>query len=222
MVSSVKNLSSRCSLSGRRELFGGFSLQGKISSCRMGSESCRVSVDLSYVFSSSGDRFVRVGSQLPARKVLLSVPGCSGVVNRHSVVSLVGSSTLHVSSLLSSPQDLGQIFPGRSGPSPGSSILASEALVSSSPEALGGSSEDVASTERPGCATHVFDSSSQGRMSSSFSMASLRQQGEEAGLSQSSSQRRPSDYPLEILTIPDWFLSESGVPRSLAIPLLPL
>ena len=37
-----------------------------------------------------------------------------------------------------------------------------------------------------------------------------------------SSQQMPSGNPLEILTIPDWLLSESGVPRSLAIPLQPL
>ena len=37
-----------------------------------------------------------------------------------------------------------------------------------------------------------------------------------------SSQLRPLDNPLEILTIPDWSLSGSGAPRSLAIPLLPL
>ena len=65
--------------------------------------------------------------------------------NRRSFVSLDGSLTLRVSSLLSSPQDLGQVSPGRSRPSPGSSVLASEVLVSSSPEALGGPSEDVAS-----------------------------------------------------------------------------
>ena len=65
-------------------------------------------------------------------------------------------------SLLSSPQDLGQVSPGRSRPSPGSFVLASEVLVSSSPEALGGPSEDVASPERLGGTTHVFDSASQG------------------------------------------------------------
>ena len=188
MVSSEKNFSSRGSHSRRREHCGGFSLQGKIPSYGVGSESCHFSDDLSYVFSPSGDRFVRVSSQLPAPEVLLSVPGCSGVENRRSVVSLDGSSTLRVSSLLSSPQDLGQVSPGRSRPSPGSSVLASEALVSSSPEALGGPSEDVASPERLGGTTHVFDSASQGRKSSSFSMASLRRQGEEAGLSQRAAQ----------------------------------
>ena len=157
MVSSEKKFSSCGSHSRRREHCGGFSLQGKIPSYRVGSESCRFSDDLSYVFSPSGDRFVRVSSQLPAPEVLLSVPGCSGVENRRSVVSLDGSSTLRVSSLLSSPQDLGQVSPGRSRPSPGSSVLASEALVSLSPEALGGPSEDVASPERPGGTTHVFD-----------------------------------------------------------------
>ena len=56
------------------------------------------------------------------------------------------------------------------------------------PEVLGGPSEDVASTEGLGGATHVLDSSQQGRKSSSFSMASFRQQGEEAGLSQRAAQ----------------------------------
>ena len=79
MVPSERNLSSRGSHSGRREHRGGFSPQGKIPSCRMGSESYRVSDDLSVVFSSFGDRLVRVGSQLPAPEVLLSVTGCSGV-----------------------------------------------------------------------------------------------------------------------------------------------
>ena len=62
----------------------------------MGSESCRVSADLSYVFFPFGVRFVRVSFQFPASEVLLSVPGCSGVEYRRSVVSLDGSSTLHV------------------------------------------------------------------------------------------------------------------------------
>ena len=34
--------------------------------------------------------------------------------------------------------------------------------------------------------------------------------------------RKLSDIPLGTLTIPDWFLSESGVSRSFVIPLLPL
>ena len=62
----------------------------------MGSESCRFSADLSYVFFPFGVSFVRVSFQFPAPEVLLSVPGCSGVENRRSVVSLVGSSTLRV------------------------------------------------------------------------------------------------------------------------------
>ena len=65
-------------------------------------------------------------------------------------------------SLISSPLDLGQVSPGRSRPSLGSFVLASEVLVSSSPEALGGPSEDVASPVRLGGTTHVFVSASQG------------------------------------------------------------
>ena len=131
MVPSAKNFSSCGSHSGSRERCGGFSLQGKIPSCRMGSELRRVSDDLSFVFSSSGDRLVRVCSQLPAPEVLLSEPGCSGVEDRCSVVSLDGPSTVRFSSFLSSPQDLGQDSPGRSRPSPGSSVLRSSLSGSS-------------------------------------------------------------------------------------------
>ena len=177
------------SLSGRRIHFGGFfSLQGKVFPFRMGPESFSVSEDLPCVVSPSGDRLVRFGAQLPAPEVLLSVPGCSGLEDRRVVVSLDGSSPVRVSSLLSSPQDLGLGCPGRSGPTPGCSVLASEALVSSTPSALDRSSTGVASSKGPNGTTPVSDASSQGRKSSSFSMASLRQQGEDAGLSQRAAQ----------------------------------
>ena len=67
-----------------------------IPSYSVSSESCRFSVDLSYVFFPFGVSFVRVSFQFPAPEVLLSVPGCSGVEYRRSVVSLVGFSTLRV------------------------------------------------------------------------------------------------------------------------------
>ena len=188
MVSSEENFPPGSSHSGRREHCGGFSLQGKVSPFRMGPESFSVSEDLPCVVSSGGDRLVRFGAQLPAPEVLLSVPGCSGLEDRRVVVSLDGSSPVRVSSLLSSPQDLGQGCPGRSGPSPGCSVLASEALVSSTPSTLGKSSKGFASSKGPSGTTPVSDASSQGRKSSSFSMASLRQQGEDAGLSQRAAQ----------------------------------
>ena len=172
----------------RRDHCGGFSLQEKVSPIRMGPESLGVSEDLPCVVSPSGDRLVRFGAQLPAPEVLLSVPGCSGLEDRRVVVSLDGSSLVRVSSLLSSPQDLGQGCPGRSRPSPGCSLLASEALVSLTPSALGRSSKGVASSKGPSGTTPVSVTSSQGRKSSSFSMASLRQQGEDAGLSQRAAQ----------------------------------
>ena len=101
--------------------------------------------------------------------------------------------------------------------------MASEALVSSTPSALDRSSTGVASSKGPSGTTPVSDASSQGRKSSSFSMASLRQQGEDAGLKElRSSQRKHSDSPRATLMIPNWSFSGSGVPRSLAIPLLPL
>ena len=189
MVSSKENFPPGSSHSGRREYCGGFPLQEKVSPFRVGSESLRFSeLDLSCVVSSSGDRLVRFGAQLPAPEVLLPVSGCSGVEDRRVVVSLDGSSSVRVSSFLSSPQDLGQGCPGRSGSYPGGSVLASEALVSASTSALGRSSKSVASSQGPSGTTPVFDASSQSRKSSSFSMASLRQQGEDAGLSQRAAQ----------------------------------
>ena len=160
----------------------------------------------------------------PPPEVLLSVPGRSCLEDRRAVVSVDESSSVRVSSFLSSPQDLGQDCSGQSGPSPGCPVLASETLVSSSPSSLGRSSKGVASSKGPSGTTPVSDSSSQSRKSSSISMASLRQQGEEAGLSQElrSSQLKHSGNPLATLMIPDWRVSGSGVPRSLAIPLLPL
>ena len=112
MVPSSEYFSSCGSHSGSRVCSSGFSLRGKIPFCRMGSESLRFSDDLSLVFSFSGDRFVRGLSQLPAPEVLLSEPGCSGVEDGCSVVSLVGPSTVRVSSFLSSPQDLGLVCSG--------------------------------------------------------------------------------------------------------------
>ena len=116
------------------------------------------------------------------------MPGCSGLEDRRVVVFLDGSSSVRIYSLLSSPQDLGQGCPGRSGPSPGCSVLASDALVSSTPSALGWSSKGFASSKGPSGTTPVSDASPQGRKSSSFSMTSLRQQGEDAGLSQRAAQ----------------------------------
>ena len=75
---------------------------------------------------------------------------------------LFGSSTLRVFPFSLLLWILDKLAQGRSRPSLGSFVLASEVLVSSSPEALGGPSEDVASPERLGGTTHVFVSASQG------------------------------------------------------------
>ena len=160
----------------------------------MGLEALSVSQDLPCVVSRSGDRLVRFGTQFSAPELLLSVPGHSGLENRRAVVSLDESSSVHVSSFLSSPQDLGQGCTGRSGHAPFCSVLASKALVSSTPSALGRSSKGVASSKGPSGTTLVSDASSQSRKSPSFSMASLRQQGEDAGLS-----RRAAQFSAELI-----------------------
>ena len=188
MVPSEENLPSGSSHSGRRQHCGGFSLKGKISPIRMGLEALSVSQDLSCVVSSAGDRLVRFGAQFSAPEVLLSVPGLSCLEDRRAVVSLGESSSVRISSSLSSPQDLGKDCSGQSGPSSGCPVLASETLVSSASSSFGRVSKDVASSKGSSGTTSVSVSSSQSRKSSSFSMASLRQQGEEAGLSQRAAQ----------------------------------
>ena len=188
MVPSEENLPSGSSHSGRRQHCGGFSLKGKISPIRMGLEALSLSQDLSCVVSSAGDRFVRFGAQFSAPEVLLSVPGRSCLEDRCAVVSLGESSSVRVSSFLSSPQDLGKDCSGQSGPSSGYPVLASETLVPSASSSFGRVSKDVASSKGSSGTTSVSVSSSQSRKSSSFSMASLRQQGEEAGLSQRAAQ----------------------------------
>ena len=188
MVSFTENLPSGSSHSRRRECCGGLPLQGEVPSFGVDSESLRLSEDLSSVVASSGDRLVRFGAQLSAPEVLLPVSGCSSLEDRRTVISVDRSSPVRVSSFLSSPQDLGQDCPGGGGSSSGSSVLASEALVSASSSTLGGLSKGAADSQGPGGATPVFDALSQGRKSSSFSLASLRQQGEDAGLSQRAAQ----------------------------------
>ena len=183
VVSAKENFPSSSSHSRRRESRGGFPFQGQVPPFRVVSKSCCLSEDLPDLFPSSGGGLVRLGSQLPAPEVLLSVPRCSGLEDRRVVVSVEGSSSLRFSSLLSSPQDPEQDCSGRSGPSSSSPVLASEALVPLPSTSSGGLSKVSSVPERPSCSTSVSVSSSQCRESSSFSMASLRKQGEEAGLS---------------------------------------
>ena len=66
--------------------------------------------------------------------------------------------------------------------------ISSEALVSLTPTVFGRSSKGVAIFKGHRGTTPVSDASSQCRKSSSFSMASLRQQGEDAGISQRAAQ----------------------------------
>ena len=73
---------------------------------------------------------------------------------------------------------------GQGGPSSGCPVLASGTLVPSASLFFGRVSKDVASSKGSSVTIFVSVSSSQRRKSSSFSMASFRQQGEEAGLSQ--------------------------------------
>ena len=204
MVPSKDNLPSGSSLTGRRHLSGGFSLKGKISPIRMGLEALSVSQDLSCVVSSAGGRLLHFDAHFSASEVLFLVPGRSCLEERSAVVSLGESSSVRVSSFLSSPQDLGLVCSGQGGPSSGCPVLASGTLVPSASSFFGRFSKDVASSKGSSVTTFVSVSSSRSRKSSSFSMASFRQQGEEAGLSQTAQ------------------FSGSGVPRSLAIPLLPL
>ena len=108
-----ENFSSRGSHSRRRVLCGGFSLQGLIPSYSVGSESCRFFGPIYRMFSSPLELVLFASAfnfRLP--KLLLSVPGCSGVENRRSVVFPGRVFDFTRFSLLSSPLDLGQVSPG--------------------------------------------------------------------------------------------------------------
>ena len=177
---------------------------------------------VSYVFSPSGDRFVRVSSQLPAPEVLLSVPGCSGMENRRSVVSLDGSSTLRVSSLLPRILDklaqdeadlllVAPFWPQR----PWFPCLLR--LLVGLPRMLPVLKDLVV---QPMCLIPHPKVESLHLSLWPLSGDKVRRQAFHKELR--SSQLRPLDNPLEILSIPDWSISGSGAPRSLAIPLLPL
>ena len=186
MVPSEENLPSGSSHSGRRQHCGGFSVKGEISPIRMGLEALSVSQDLPCVVSSSSLFASALNFQLPWycsrcpealawRIDALSFPWTNLRLYAFPPFSLLPRI---LNKIAQDEADLLLVAP----------YMASETLVSSSHSSLGRSSKGVASSKGPSGTTHVSDSSSQSRKSSSFSMASLRQQGEEAGLSQRAAQ----------------------------------
>ena len=209
---------------GEEYIVADFLSRGKYLSYSVGSESCRFSDDLLYVFFPSGVRFVRVSSQFPAPEVLLSVPGCSGVENRRSVVSLDGSSTLRVFpfSLLLRILDkfaqdeadlllVASFWPQR--PWFPRLLRLLVGLPRMLPVLKDLVVQPISLIPHPKVESlHL----------SLWPLSGNKVRRQAFHKELRSSQLRPLDNPLEILSIPDWSLSGSGAPRSLAIPLLPL
>ena len=80
-------------------------------------------------------------------------------------------------------------------------------MVSSSPEALGGPSEDVASPVRLGGTTHVFffpHLKVEGLHLFLWPLSGNKMRRQAFHRELRSSQLRPLDIPLEILSFPDW------------------
>ena len=168
---------------------------------------------------------VRFGAQFSAPEVLLLVPGAGSCLeDTRAVVSLGESSSVRVSSFLSSPQDLGKDCSGQSGPSPGCPVLASETLVPSAPSCFGRFPKMLPVQKdlvvQP--LSQFFHPRVKSLHLSLWPLSGSRVKKQAFLKELRSSQLKQSDNPLATLMIPDWTVSGSGVPRSLAIPLLPL
>lgn len=177
-----------CSHSGDRECSGGFSFKGKFIAQRVDVEQGSVSQDLSQSSSSFGDRPICVESECSTSKVLLQRERPSSLEDRCSVVPLGGSGAVCLPSFRLDPQGSTEGSKRRGGSSVDCSFLAKKTLVPSSNEVVGGNSEESASSRGSVMSTSVVNKTSECSIPSSYSMAAVRQQAEEAGLSSRAAQ----------------------------------
>ena len=176
-----------------RQPAGGLPLQGEVPAFRVDSESLSFSEDLSYL-PSSEDRLVRFGPYLPASQVLLEGSGPPSLGYRHDIVPVVGSTSLRVPSVQSAPSSTSESSSGRSRPPSHSPSLASETLVSSPSIASGGLSEEPSASSGPSSSAYLPLPSSSSGSPASFTLATFRKRGQEAGLSE-----RAADFAAQSL-----------------------
>ena len=104
------------------------------------------------------------------------------------VLPLVDSGPLRLPSLCLSSQGAGEDCPRQGRGFLDSPLLASEALVPSSVEPVGRNPKSPSSSAGPSGSTSLVPGTQECQNPSSFSLASFRRQGEEAGLSQRAAQ----------------------------------
>ena len=103
--------------------------------------------------------------------------------SRHYVLPLVRSASLCVSSILDDSKSSGEGRSGRSRDCTDSALLAAETMVPQVVISSCGSSEGASVSVGSDCATPVTAASSKNRNSASLSLAALRHQSKQAGLS---------------------------------------
>ena len=183
VVSSETHSPSRFAYSGGGKSVSRFPFEGEVSPVGMDLESSDLSQDLSGVECSSGNRLICVSPQLSTSQVLCSESRPRSVEDRCDVLPVGRPTAVRLPSLLFPSQGTGEDCSGRSGGSSHSSLLASETVVPVTTVSSGGFSQGIALSERHSHATHVSADTSQCSKSSSFTLATFRQQGKKAGLS---------------------------------------
>ena len=188
VVSAASN-SPRCFPYSRRgQPRGGLPLQGEVPPLRVDAELPGVPADLPVSPPPAGGGPVCLPAQFSAPEVLLSESGPSGVEGGRDVVPVVQSAAVCLPAVLDASQGVGEDRAGRSGGSSRRPSLAAQTVVSLAPVPSGGSSQAAAASEGSGRSTPVGSASSSRRESASLSLAALRQQGKEAGLSDRAAQ----------------------------------
>ena len=177
-----------CSHSREGECSSGLPFQGKFFAQRVDVAQGGVSKDLSQGSGSVGDRPLCVGVECPTAKVLFQRKGSSCVEDGCSVVSMDNSRTVCLSSFLHDSQSVREGGKRGSGSSVSSSVLAKEALVSPAVEVVSGNSAEAATSRGPVVSAPVVSATSECDVPASYSMAAVRQQAEEAGLSSRAAQ----------------------------------
>ena len=158
-------------------------IEGEIPPIGMEVEDFGLSENLSYPVSIARDRPVCLSAELPSSQVLFSQPGSGCLESRCNVLPMVRSASLCISSVLDDPQSVGKDRPGRSGGSVDSSSLAEETMVSQAFVSPSRPSQGAPVSERSHHSAHISALSSKNRKPTSLSLAALRRQGKEAGLS---------------------------------------
>ena len=170
--------------SGGGELSSGLPLQRELPSDRMDVEEIHIREDLPGPLPSAGDRPFCLPDELPTPQVLLPIQGSSSMESRRDVIPLVCSTaSVCLSSDFSNSQSIGEDRPGRSRTRTDSSLLAAETLVPQAAVPSNGPPQGSPVTGGLDHPTPVRSNSSRSKKSTSLSLAAIRHQSKQVGLS---------------------------------------